>query len=88
LRPRKTGQARSLPRPIRMPTLSVPALAGSAHARGDLRMDRLMIWIVLGVVYGGVLYLLVQLLGQQGVIVWLALVVVVQVWLARRARGY
>jgi hypothetical protein len=51
-------------------------------------MDRLMIWIVLGVVYGGVLYLLVQLLGQQGVIVWLALVVVVQVWLARRARGY
>jgi hypothetical protein len=51
-------------------------------------MDRLAIWAMLGALYGGVLYLLVQFLGQQGFLIWLIFVVIVQVWLARRARGY
>jgi hypothetical protein len=51
-------------------------------------MERLAVWVVLGALYGGVLYLLVQFVGQQGILIWLILVVIVQVWLARRARGY
>jgi hypothetical protein len=51
-------------------------------------MDRLALWVVLGALYGGVLYLLVEFIGQQGFFIWLVLVVLVQVWLARRARGY
>jgi hypothetical protein len=51
-------------------------------------MERLAVWVVLGALYGGVLYLLVQFVGQVGILIWLILVVIVQVWLARRARGY
>ena len=51
-------------------------------------MDRLVIWVVLGAIYGGVLYLLVEAMGQAGFVVWLAVVVVGQFLLSRRTRNY
>jgi hypothetical protein len=51
-------------------------------------MERLAVWVVLAALYGGVLYLLVEAIGQEGFFIWLVLVVIVQIWLARRARGY
>lgn len=51
-------------------------------------MERLVVWLVLAGIYGGILALLVQYLGQGGILVWLPLVYLGQMWLRRRARGY
>ena len=47
-----------------------------------------MVWFLLAAVYGGLLALLGIRLGQMGILAWLVLVVVAQLWLARRAKGY
>lgn len=51
-------------------------------------MYRLAIWLMLGAIYGGVLYLLVNAFGEAGFAIWLAFVIVAQFLLSRVARSY
>jgi len=51
-------------------------------------VERIVVWLLLAAVYGGLLALMVNRLGQMGFLAWLVLVVVAQLWLARRAKGY